>query len=743
MTDQTFGKYVVIKQLGSGGMADVYLGHDPMLDRDVAIKVIHPALVHQEGFEDRFRREAKVVASLRHPNIVQVYDFDIYNGAPSMIMEFLDGGSLKYRLADYRSQGHSMPLEEALTRLTALASGLDYAHERGLVHRDLKPANVLFTKRGEPVITDFGIAKILDETTQMTTQGELLGTPAYMSPEQATGKHVDKRSDIYSLGVVVFEMVTGRVPFVGESTTAIMMQHLTQSPPPPRQFNPELPDSIQTVILKALAKNPDDRYLSAGEFAQAFSTALHTPASSTVSPDQPTVIDPDGATVIEQPAQNRPEETPPGPPRDLPEHTHPATFVTAAPASIAPVVPSPRARPRANKRGLPLVALGVGLIALVLLVAGVLFGYSRLGFGSPAAPVGQANGSVPNSSSGGMTGMGNMDMSQGAPPSQPGDSVGILRFSDGSAHADQATLNLTNIPRPAAGTRYEAWLVGNSGESRVSLGKVDVDSKGNAQLTYVDKDGQNLLGLYDRFELTIEPDPDPSPLPSGNVAFSSAVPPGSMMHIGHLLVAFDDTPNHTGFVVGLLEDGNIVNQTTLNMLAADQNKDFEQVLIDAETLVNVIEGKQGENYGDLDKNGVITDPSDGYGLLLNGKNSGYIEGAIDHAGLAAQSPDATAEIKMHSEHVKIAAKNVEDWATQLRDQCLQILSAKDLAAAEGPIRQSVALGNKILKGIDINGNETIDPIPGEAGAEMAYEHAFYMADMPILRGPNAMPTPGK
>lgn len=341
-----------------------------------------------------------------------------------------------------------------------------------------------------------------------------------------------------------------------------------------------------------------------------------------------------------------------------------------------------------------------------------------------------------------MAGMDHSTPSAGPQAGPASQIAGLVRFADATGTADQVVLSLTDIAAPPAAHRYEAWLVGQEGESRLSLGNVDLDAKGNGQLTFVDKDGQNLLAQFDRFELTLQPDPDPSTLPSGNVVYSSAVPPGALMHIRHLLVAFDDTPNHIGLDVGLLKDAKLVNKTTRDMLDAHQKSDFERVLIDAETLVNVIEGKQGPQYGDLDHNGTISDPSDGYGLLLNGKNNGYIEGAIDHAGLAAASPDATEEIKMHSEHVKIAAKNMEEWATQLRDLGLQILASKDNAAAAESISKSVALGDRLLNGIDLDGDETVDPVPGEAGALIAYEHAFYMADMPVLSGPNAMPTPG-
>jgi predicted ATPase len=273
-------------------MAEVYLAHDPILDRQVAIKVILAHLAADEGFVARFRREAKTIASLRHPHIVQLFDFDVLHGQPFMVMEYLAGETLKVRLSALRTRGGRMPLNESVRLLAALAGALDYAHAQGAVHRDIKPANILFTGQGEPVLSDFGIAKLMDQTVQLSMAGGILGTPAYMSPEQARGQPVDERSDLYSLGVMAYELATGRLPFQGDSPSALLVQRLLEKPPPPRTFNPNLPAAVEQVILQALAKEPGERFASAGAFAQALRTALHGPASADVSPEDVTVVEP-------------------------------------------------------------------------------------------------------------------------------------------------------------------------------------------------------------------------------------------------------------------------------------------------------------------------------------------------------------------------------------------------------------------------------------------------------------------
>ncbi len=292
MSAKTFGKYETIELLGRGGMAEVYQARDPMLGRHVAIKVILPHLAEDTQFDERFLHEAKLIASLRHANIIQLYDFDIQDGQPFMVMEYLDSGTLKDRITRQIAQGQAMSLEEITRILDPLAGALDYAHQLGAIHRDIKPANILFAASGDPVLTDFGIAKILSSSAHITATGGIIGSPMYMSPEQASSKPVNEQSDIYSLGIVVYELATGQTPFRGESVTEILMAHLTEPPPPPREFNPNIPLQVQDVIIKALEKKSEDRFTSAGEFAQAFTASMRGETAQYVSPQAETLVEP-------------------------------------------------------------------------------------------------------------------------------------------------------------------------------------------------------------------------------------------------------------------------------------------------------------------------------------------------------------------------------------------------------------------------------------------------------------------
>lgn len=270
---QTLGKYRMLEPLGRGGMARVYRAYHPQLDRYVAIKVLRSDLVEDEQFLARFRREAQAVAALRHPNIVQVYDFDAQDDVYYMVMELLEGDTLKVRLSDYRVRDETMPWGE-VTRVTLDAlDGLGYAHHEGMIHRDVKPANILLSKRGQAVVSDFGIAHIVG-STRHTAAGALMGTLNYIAPEQGLEGHSDVRSDIYSLGVVIYEMLTRRTPYDADTPLAILMKHLNEPLPLPRRVDPNIPQPLERVVLKALAKDPDDRYQSAEAMSQALSRAI-------------------------------------------------------------------------------------------------------------------------------------------------------------------------------------------------------------------------------------------------------------------------------------------------------------------------------------------------------------------------------------------------------------------------------------------------------------------------------------
>src|SRR5512135_951788 len=273
----TLGKYQLREQLGHGGMASIYRAYHPQLDRFVAVKTLRGELVDDPEFLARFQREAKIVAALRHANIVQVYDADVQDDIYYMVMELLEGDTLKARLTDYRAHEEPMPLGEAVRVMLDVLDGLAYAHGEGMIHRDLKPANIMLTKRGQAVIGDFGIAQMVGGTRH-TLSGALMGTLNYMAPEQGMQNQSDARSDLYSLGIVLYEMLTGKPPFDADTPLAILMKHVNEPLPMPPTTNVVIPEAFERILLKVLSKSPDDRYQTAEEMAQAIRAAAEEAA---------------------------------------------------------------------------------------------------------------------------------------------------------------------------------------------------------------------------------------------------------------------------------------------------------------------------------------------------------------------------------------------------------------------------------------------------------------------------------
>ena len=272
----TLGNYKILAQLGQGGMARVYKARQENLDREVAVKVLPPWFAADRNFVERFNLEARLVARLSHPNIVTVHDADEYMGNLYIVMQLVDGGTLKQRLDQLQAINQKMDVVEATRIFTQLASSLSYAHENGIIHRDVKPVNVLMDRTGRPILSDFGIAKALVGSQGLTRQGAGVGTPEYMSPEQCQGGPVDGRADIYALGVMLFESLTGRLPFMGDNYPALAHSHIYEAPPHPNTINPVLDPAVSQVIITALMKNPTHRYQQANDMADALERAVHS-----------------------------------------------------------------------------------------------------------------------------------------------------------------------------------------------------------------------------------------------------------------------------------------------------------------------------------------------------------------------------------------------------------------------------------------------------------------------------------
>ena len=668
---RTLGRVRIESLLARGGMAEVFLGTHTTLHRPVAVKILRNPLGEDRRPLERFELEARAVAKLRHPNIVQVYDFDTVEDQPYIVMEYIAGPSLSRYLSVLHADESRLELPIIARLLTGVANALQYAHESGVVHRDVKPGNILLTSRAiqivpgqtlpldfEPVLTDFGLVRLLDSNRQ-TTLGQTAGTPAYMSPEQAMGLATDGRTDIYSLGVVLYEMLSGSVPFDGETTMSVLLKHLNEPPPP----IPGIAPALQEVLDHALAKNADDRFQQPSEFSAAFIAALTETA--------------DAQTVAK------------------------ITRVSESARATQPPVPI---KGRSYWRPV------LGLVALLGLAGAAWLFRGMLPIAPAATPTLLQSSHTP-----------------ALPAPIALGPTGVLQFHDGNAILDRVTLVAQAMPAPPGGRKYEVWLV--DGDERLSLSFLSVDSTGKGSLTFNDSQKRNLLAAYSGVEVVITGSDTNG---TERVAYSYSLPNAGLAFLRALLVSSPDTPEEIGLIHGLTRNMELMVQTAEAMVSNYESGDLAGTKKNAEAMMNILVGDRTQGDRDWNGDGQTTDPGDGYGLLLNGDNLGYIQAVYSHADYAVNSPGASRYMIGNGESVQACTENFARWAPELRTQLLTILNAGTLSDMEPAVRRAAALADQMLNGIDLNENGSIEPIVDECGAISANEAAYHMADMPLL-----------
>ncbi len=520
---QRIGKYELHKLLGSGGMAEVWQAFDIQLHRYVAIKLLHPDLQATPDFIARFEREARISASLHHPNIVQIHDFQVSNPPEVdstiayMVMDYIDGQTLSDYINSTSRRGIFPSASEIVYLFTSISLAVDYAHQHGMIHRDIKPANILLDKRytnqnviGEPMLTDFGIAKLLGISTGASS-GSWLGTALYISPEQASGYIGNERSDLYSLGVILYEICTGTLPFHGEDSSAIMRQHIHAMPPSPALINPNISPDLASVIMRGLAKDPAMRFASASSMTVALAEAFHQPVPEKLSlpayvtndMSEPTYYKPLRSTLLPNGVPSTPQIVKyPSVPTNSPNPTlsPDALLTTANPfgarsAHSVLELPTIASRPVAtpssspveptlipkNRRKRHIIVL---LSLLVLLLIGSVLGALHLFLSNPTAfPTGMIVGQASFISS-----------------------ADITRYTTRGVY-DELLLQLNNISDPDKGESYYAWLLSDTNRSPITtvfLGNISV-KQGKIDFLYKGDQAHNsLIGNVSRLVIAEE-----------------------------------------------------------------------------------------------------------------------------------------------------------------------------------------------------------------------------------------------
>ncbi len=647
---RTLSKVEIQKLVGRGGMADVYLGRHTTLNRLVAVKILHAHLSDNDTLLSRFRAEAQAVAGMRHPHIVQVLDFDISGDRPYIVMELLEGLSLKDYLTKSREQGLRLPPETITFLISALAGALDYAHARGVVHRDIKPANVMLRRENglidpsqplpldvQPVLTDFGVARMADASVQ-TASGTIIGTPAYMSPEQVRGETVDARSDIYSLGIMLYEMLSGQLPFDGDTQASILIKHIAEPVPQLTGASPEL----QAVVDQALAKTPVERFQRASDLATALEVALGLAAKTSateqlVAPRRRPVDDdnPESTLAISpQPALTTASLAP-----------TPDVTVQSSPAPASPVI---------------WVAGVAGVLALVISVAALLMGRgerpSEEGPGAvePSADMPATESGADQPPPGPTLPAPTFTPAPEEPVLAPGSPVGLALIRD-----SDVSISLSGLTEPPADSAYEAWLT-DPEQPPLSLGVLEF-AAGEAGLSFTEPGGVNLLMQYSEVVVTMEPAAGSGGVMTGPVIYSGRLEPETQARLRLMFSVARGIPLQQAVTEGVMRQSVAYDSHRQYTIDAIRSSNLPSAVSHAEHVINIVVGRESPEYLDYNGNGRPENPGDGVGL------ENYLLILQEAAVGAASTPGAAAET--------ISA--AEELAAQIDDLLLVVNDAKN------------------------------------------------------------------
>lgn len=688
---QKFGKYELVEYLGHGGMAEVYKAHQPGLDRYVAIKLMHRHLARTGDFVSRFRREARSIGQLQHTHILHVIDFDVENDVYYLVMDFIQGESLK----EYLEKEKKLSVDESLTLIMQMADAIEYAHQQGMIHRDIKPANIMFLddSHQHTLLADFGMARLQNDSG-LTATGAIVGTPAYMSPEATEGVQVDERADIYSLGVVLYEMVTGTTPYKGDTPLSVVVKQLSEPLPPPTQFNPDLPQAVEDVLLKALAKDPDERYQTATELKAALRGLQTQP---------PRVATTQHATEAAQPSLAPPAFAPPPAKKNL------GLLVTG-------------------------VVLLVGLIGVMLFVFlggqpdSTASDNTATGATNPTATVAAVVAANPEPTATiAPTALPTTAPTPTAPIAEPTPAgpppVGSLRF----AHNDVTltgdfVIQLNEIDPPRADQNYTLWLTDDSGDTVTSL--VAALPVVNGRVEFAGSTNQTLLANYSRVVISLESAAAPPASISDEVVFTGLLPPEFLGPIRQVFITDDITGK--GFATGALEQLDIAINHAGRAQAGLDDDNLKAAKQHAEHVFHILVGESHEFYGDLDQNGLPENPGDGFGVQP------YVAQSLAQLALASAASPQASGVQAYHDRIQQTGSNINDLLDAASKKVLQVFASDTVEEAQRFVSELEVMLDQLLVGRDVDGNGAIDPTTNEGGLNNLYEDGLRLGAIDIF-----------
>lgn len=667
---RTLGQFKVVEMLGRGGMATVYKGFQESVDRYVAIKVLppHPGLDAQ--FIERFRLEARTIGSLQHPHILPLYDYGAESDILYLVMAYVEGGSLE----DYIDSG-PMEVRQVEKMVREMASALDYAHKRGIVHRDIKPGNILIDGEGHALLADFGIVKMTGGDRNLTGTG-VVGTPAYMAPEQGQGLNVDGRADLYSFGVVVFEMLTGEQPYKGDTAMQVVLKHMNDPVPHIHDLRADLPEGLDAVMQKIMAKDPDERYQTGVDFAEDFSKAVHGDSDSLASFKRQNPLQHEAPTQAFSLSQG--------------------SSTIAFDATIAQPAPVMHDN---NSLMVLLGGLALIVVAIVIVVMVVL---SR-----PAEPPPLATESAAVAT--------NAPTIEATPAPVAEANFGELRFSTANQAGDTVNLRLSGLKKPADGSEYAAWLRGD-GDTLLALGKVVIDPFGDGVLAFTDPEGRPLPAVFN--EVIITEESAIGDAPGDRIVYQGAVSPAVTSSLYSILIGDEEGINGGSLLDGAITEAKFAAQHA--GLAANATN-LGGMKSHSEHTINILLGTED----DYDGSGRGSNPGRKIGVYF------FLDKIESHLNNAVNAEGIASEVQSNAENIRVCVQNVRLWSDEVIANEKEMLAAATLEEVAEQIAASTAAANALQGGIDANENGVVEPFEGECGLEQIREFGIQVANLLI------------
>jgi len=696
---QKLGNYEVISMLGHGGMATVYIGYQQTVDRQVAIKVLSPQLGLSSQFVERFQLEARTIARLQHPHILPLYDYGKHEDMLYLAMAYMDGGTVEDLMDG------PMPIGRVREILKQVAGALDYAHRQGIIHRDIKPANILLDSEGNAVLADFGIAKLAEGNTNLTGTA-VVGTPAYMAPEQAQGLDIDGRADIYSLGVLAFEMLTDRQPFEADTMMQVMLKVMQEQPPDIDTIVEGLAPGISPVIQQVLSKDPNDRYQTATEFAEAFSRACADGDTNTIATPLET------PTNVTQVVYGRSTQV------TKPDGTNTGTVIVQQ--GVSPLV---------LLGGIAIIAVAVVITTLVI-VSNNSGGDDNetalpgLGATAAAGAVGTRAAELGINPEALLTQRADdEDTSTDPPTAAPvavDDSFGQVSFRDSDAIGDSLSLSVEGMDRPPDGLTYVAWLVNTDTDEKLNIGELLLDSLGSGTMSFTDPEGRLLPAHFNAFTVTAEQRDDIDAAdPLGDVFYSGSIPVEMMNALFEIFIASDN-----GLDGGSLLDGATVEAGHAESHAglAARASNISGVHTHAEHTVNILLGEDVDYNG----NGRGENPGRGVGLFT------FLDQMDETLEAGVTAGDQT--LATNAESLRTCLLSVRIRAERLEELERELLAATEFENVADINTEATTLAEQLTIGFDANENGTVDFFETECGLEQAPTYGSLVGRMSIVEG---------